>query len=227
MPFDPTSAWQTARPMQEPMVVRQGGMWVALLAASQFLAPPLLVVGSLYVSGLIHGLPFESQYLSLALVAGAGALSSSSKLPTELAAQSGTRDPGVVLTVLGSWTALVVMLLLIGYVTKTSDLFSRRVMLTWFVLTPMLLLVATAVLRWGLSHFMAIQGTRRAVVAGYDDVAGSFRGGCASACCTARHPGRPAFSMTAARSASPCTAMSNCSAASRSWRDMRRPTASR
>lgn len=163
-----TSVWQAARPMQEPIVVRQGGMWVALLATSQFLAPPLLVVGSLYASGLIHGLPFESQYLSLALIAGALSLVIQ-KLPAELAAQPGTRDPGVMLSVLASWAALVVMLLLIGYVTKTSGLFSRRVMLTWFVLTPVLLLAATAVLRWGLSHFMAIQGTRRAVVAGYND----------------------------------------------------------
>ena len=154
--------------MQEPIVVRQG-LWVALLAAGQFIAPPLLVVASLYLSGLVYGLPFDSQYLSLALVAGALSLVIQ-RLPAELASQSGTRDPGVVLGVLSGWAALVVMLLLIGYVTKTSSLFSRRVMLTWFVLTPLLLLGATAVLRWGLGRFMAIQGTRKAVVAGYNDV---------------------------------------------------------
>ena len=154
--------------MQEPIVVRQG-LWVALLAAGQFIAPPLLVVVSLYISGLSHGLSFESQYLSLALIAGALSLVIQ-RLPAELAAQSGTRDPGVVLSVLSSWVALVVMLLLIGYVTKTSDLFSRRVMLTWFVVTPVLLLGATAVLRFGLGHFMSMQGTRRAVVAGFNDV---------------------------------------------------------
>ena len=124
--------------MQEPIVVRQG-LWVALLAAGQFIAPPLLVVASLYLSGLVYGLPFDSQYLSLALVAGALSLVIQ-RLPAELASQSGTRDPGVVLGVLSGWAALVVMLLLIGYVTKTSSLFSRRVMLTWFVLTPLLLL---------------------------------------------------------------------------------------
>ena len=104
--------------MQEPIVVRQG-LWVALLAAGQFIAPPLLVVVSLYISGLSHGLSFESQYLSLALIAGALSLVIQ-RLPAELAAQSGTRDPGVVLSVLSSWVALVVMLLLASLLIVTS-----------------------------------------------------------------------------------------------------------
>lgn len=44
------------------------------------------------------------------------------------------------LTILSSWIVLVVTLLIIGYVTKTSALFSRRLLLTWAVVTPVLIL---------------------------------------------------------------------------------------
>lgn len=45
------------------------------------------------------------------------------------------------------WAGTVAILLLLAFVTKTSAQFSRRVILTWFVATPMLLLLGTALAR--------------------------------------------------------------------------------
>jgi putative colanic acid biosynthesis UDP-glucose lipid carrier transferase len=47
-------------------------------------------------------------------------------------------------------------------------------MLTWFVATPLLLLGATVLLRKALIRFVSMQGVRRAVIAGFNDVSESL-----------------------------------------------------
>jgi len=70
-----------------------------------------------------------------------------------------------------SWTLVVANLAMIGYVTKTSELFSRRVLLVWIALTPMTLMVLRfsvyLVLRWARARGM---NSRSAVIAGAGDL---------------------------------------------------------
>jgi len=40
-----------------------------------------------------------------------------------------------------AWVVVIAILAVLGYVTKTSTIFSRRVVLSWFILTPMALVV--------------------------------------------------------------------------------------
>ncbi|MBC8026531.1 MAG: undecaprenyl-phosphate glucose phosphotransferase [Steroidobacteraceae bacterium] len=44
------------------------------------------------------------------------------------------------------WAVLVAVLLAVGYMTKYSDTYSRRVVVTWILVTPMLLVVASLIL---------------------------------------------------------------------------------
>lgn len=69
-----------------------------------------------------------------------------------------------------SWALLVSILLLLGYVTKTSSLFSRTVVLTWAVLTPICLFVAQyALLRLVARVTHTDRASRRVVIAGVND----------------------------------------------------------
>src|SRR5690606_5453422 len=69
------------------------------------------------------------------------------------------------------WLVVVGTLLLIGYATKVSELYSRRVLLLWFVGTPPLLMAAPVLLRAYLHRVAAASAHVRPVaIAGVTDV---------------------------------------------------------
>jgi putative colanic acid biosynthesis UDP-glucose lipid carrier transferase len=74
-------------------------------------------------------------------------------------------------TVVMNWIALISVLLLIGYATKTSDLYSRRVLLTWFLVAPVTILLTTAIIdRTFLPIVRSAERSRRAVIAGVNEL---------------------------------------------------------
>ena len=75
-----------------------------------------------------------------------------------------------------AWILWLTILAVLGYVTKTSDMFSRRVLLTWFFLVP-LALVALRLqvylgLRWlresGFNSRMRLSSGRGTLVGGWE-----------------------------------------------------------
>jgi putative colanic acid biosynthesis UDP-glucose lipid carrier transferase len=69
------------------------------------------------------------------------------------------------------WLVLLGLLFAILYATKMSTLFSRRVLLTWAVMTPIPLIVVNIILNEMLRRFMMATGNvRLAVVAGFNEV---------------------------------------------------------
>jgi putative colanic acid biosysnthesis UDP-glucose lipid carrier transferase len=69
------------------------------------------------------------------------------------------------------WLILIGILLLIGYATKTSELFSRRVLLTWFVATPPLIIAAKLLAyRFFLPMVHTGDRRRRIVIAGANEL---------------------------------------------------------
>lgn len=72
--------------------------------------------------------------------------------------------------VIWNWTLLLVALLFLGYVTKTSSTYSRSALLTWSMATP----IALAVIQYFLVRLIVAQTrfnqrTRRVVIAGFND----------------------------------------------------------
>jgi putative colanic acid biosynthesis UDP-glucose lipid carrier transferase len=68
------------------------------------------------------------------------------------------------------WLVLLAVLLAIGYVTKLSEDFSRRVVLTWAVVTPLpLVLVLMGINRWMQRLMYSSSNVRSAVFAGYGE----------------------------------------------------------
>ena len=158
--------------MQEPIVLKHS-LWIALVAALQVIAPSLIVVGGLYVCAAVFSVHIDETYGALAIISGALALVAL-RLPADLAVQFSGRAQNTALTVLFGWSLVVSMLLLIGYVTKSSSYFSRRVIGTWLVMTPVLLYLSTLFLMMVYSRLVRLEGTRRAVFAGFNDVSKSL-----------------------------------------------------
>ncbi len=66
-----------------------------------------------------------------------------------------------------AWTAVFVLLLLIGYATQTSALFPRRLMISWLVVTPVAVSLHHLAIRLLLRQVRATGlNTRKAVIAG-------------------------------------------------------------
>jgi putative colanic acid biosysnthesis UDP-glucose lipid carrier transferase len=70
-----------------------------------------------------------------------------------------------------AWLAIVAILMMVGYVTKTSVLFSRAVLLTWMATVPVALVVLRLQVFWGL-RWLRQQGrnSRTVVIAGAGDL---------------------------------------------------------
>jgi putative colanic acid biosynthesis UDP-glucose lipid carrier transferase len=69
------------------------------------------------------------------------------------------------------WSVLLALLFAIGFATKTSEEFSRLVMLTWALVTPVPLIFLSVALHEYMRRLMhAPSNARVAVVAGYNDV---------------------------------------------------------
>ena len=70
-----------------------------------------------------------------------------------------------------SWLGVVAALLLIGYATKVSAIYSRRVLFLWFIATPPVLIATMIILRQCFRHIAVASGNARsAVIAGVNSV---------------------------------------------------------
>jgi putative colanic acid biosynthesis UDP-glucose lipid carrier transferase len=139
----PLATLQSNDLMKEPIVLRQS-LWVALVAAVQFLAAPVVLSGS----------------LALVIM----------RVPVNLAPSFRDGPPGVVTQILVRWAAVVGLLLLLGYVVKATGFYSRRVTVGWILAVPLLLVSVSVLLRAVLARFIASEAIRRVVFAGCNDV---------------------------------------------------------
>ena len=77
----------------------------------------------------------------------------------------------VSLSVVTRWGLLIAVLLLLGYATKTSAIFSRKVLFTWFVVTPPLIVIAQLAVDVLMSRLLISDQTkRRVIIAGADSL---------------------------------------------------------
>lgn len=80
-----------------------------------------------------------------------------------------------VVTILGTWVALCCILLFLGYATKTSALFSRRLLFVWMTLTPILIIIFHTVIdQIEKAVARSPKNRRRAVIAGVNDLGRSL-----------------------------------------------------
>src|SRR5574340_603696 len=102
------------------------------------LAPIISMLG-LVLCVLAYGEPFTSRYAVLAMVAFFLSARIFGELP--LAANGRSKLAFIVPnhTIITDWVTVVGILLFLAFLTKVSAFYSRKVVLTWFAVTPFLL----------------------------------------------------------------------------------------
>jgi putative colanic acid biosynthesis UDP-glucose lipid carrier transferase len=118
------------------------GFSIALLAFLDAIAPPVVAVGLLYGLCFLYGAEFKGFFVVLAILAGMLSL----LLPRGRPAGSGQLVKSTLPLAMGvimRWMVIIAILLAIGFVTKYSVDFSRRVVVTWAVSTPAMLILVT------------------------------------------------------------------------------------
>jgi putative colanic acid biosynthesis UDP-glucose lipid carrier transferase len=126
------------------------GTELPLVALVRLALAPTACVISLALCLLIYREPFAPIYLVLAILAFLVSLHVFGELPL-----TNGRSPlpgGAILT---DWLTVVCILLFVAFVTKLSGLYSRKVVLTWFALTPFVLHGAQELARKLLHRFVS------------------------------------------------------------------------
>jgi putative colanic acid biosynthesis UDP-glucose lipid carrier transferase len=121
---------------------------IALLALLEAMAPPAVSVGLLYGLCILYGAEFRGFFVVLSILVGALSV----LIPPPRGRPPGTRallSPTWPLAgrVVARWMVIVSILLAIGFVTKYSADFSRKVVVSWIVATPAMLILVTLCLQ--------------------------------------------------------------------------------
>jgi len=155
--------------MNEPIVFKRSVL-IGQLVLVQLMIPPLFAIGMLYGISVLYGARFDEEFRTLAVLVAILA-------PIVIRRPSGDsiailpRSWLIASSLVMRWFLLLAVLFAIGYVTKTSTEFSRRVVLTWAVLTPIPLIIISVALNEFIRQFMhSPTNARKAVVAGFSDV---------------------------------------------------------
>jgi len=155
--------------MTEPPTFTRG-FSIALIALLDAIVPPLVSVGLLYGSCALYGVRFNEFFVVLSvLVAMLSLLLPRGRPNASAQLLAGTLPLAMGVAV--RWMIIVAILLAIGFVTKYSVDFSRRVVLTWSVITPAALILVSLCLRELMRRlWYQPQMTRRAAFAGCNEV---------------------------------------------------------
>ena len=130
--------------MTEPITFTRG-FSIALVAFLDAIIPPLIAIGMLYGLCLFFDVHFASFFVVLSVLVAMLSLLLPRGRPSD-SLQLLPRALPIAMGVLARWFLIVAILLALGYVTKNSEGFSRRVVLTWVVTTPAILILAKLLL---------------------------------------------------------------------------------
>jgi putative colanic acid biosynthesis UDP-glucose lipid carrier transferase len=146
------------------------GTELPLVALVRVALAPIVCVVSLALCMVAYQEPFSPLYALLAAVVFLVALRVFGELPFT---NGRSIVPGG--AVLTDWITVVCVLLFVAFVTKTSDLYSRKLLLTWFVATPFALHGAQEIARQLLNRFVsATVMARTKVIVGLNEMGGEL-----------------------------------------------------
>ncbi len=155
--------------MTSPMVLKPS-VAIATLTAAQAVMPPLIAGGLLFFETWVLAVPVTTPYalFGASVVVLSAALLSVKQPPTQ---QVMVPRRHVVLRIAVRWLVMLFLLLVLGYVTKSSDELARRVVLSWAVITPALLMLAGLTTHSALLRELSDPANaRRAILVGCNDI---------------------------------------------------------
>ncbi|MGH8217363.1 MAG: undecaprenyl-phosphate glucose phosphotransferase [Steroidobacteraceae bacterium] len=131
--------------MTEPILLNRSGS-VSLVVLLQVVMPPLVVAGTLYAICSTYDTVFSGFFQVLAASAAALTVLLPRGRPQDSTQLAGASLPLAARVIL-RWLVIVAVLLGIGYVTKYSGTYSRRIVLTWVGVTPLVLVAVSLALQ--------------------------------------------------------------------------------
>jgi putative colanic acid biosysnthesis UDP-glucose lipid carrier transferase len=155
--------------MNDPVMFTRG-FSIALVSLLQTIMPPIIAVGMLVLLCHFYGVAFTDFFKVLAV---AVAILSSILPRGRTNGQQPVLPAAVPLafSVVVRWMVVVAILLGIGFVTKYTEDFSRRVVITWVLLTPALLVLVALYLHEMMRRLLShAKTTRRVAFVGCTDV---------------------------------------------------------
>jgi putative colanic acid biosynthesis UDP-glucose lipid carrier transferase len=155
-------------------VVFKKSLTIALVSVLNAILPTTCVVACLYFCETAYGEPLNTDFLVLELVV--AVLSLVLLQPRgELTARLSSGPVAMSISVALRWLILLSVLFFIGYITKSSAIYARRAILTWAVLTPCLLAIASLVIFAMLRRVvMDPANQRRAIFAGANEISAAI-----------------------------------------------------
>jgi len=141
-----------------------------LVAVVRIALAPALCVTALALCMFACGEPLTPRYLVLMVTVSLVAIQIFGELPLgeDRARASAMRSAHAIVT---NWILVVGVLLLLAFATKLSGLYSRKVVLSWFVFTPLALHAGRAAARRLLARYLTVAGMPRSrIIAGANDV---------------------------------------------------------
>jgi putative colanic acid biosynthesis UDP-glucose lipid carrier transferase len=124
---------------------------------------PVVAIGMLLLSAWAYGKPFDTHYLILTILV--FSLTFPGTTPRSVSVSSLVRD------ILGSWSALLALLWLLGWATQTLSAFHQPLILTWALATPVVLFFTHLLMPVVLPRLLANEAARRiAVIAGGNEL---------------------------------------------------------
>ena len=131
---------------------------------------PIIAVSSMWAGLAVSGVKMNDAYSALLVVVG---LLGIILLRTERSDEFyfGESSTARAVSISGSWLILCGVLLLLGYATKSSDWYSRKLLFSWAIAAPLLIFAFHEFVAKTLSRmFISQRVGRRAVIAGASEV---------------------------------------------------------
>jgi putative colanic acid biosysnthesis UDP-glucose lipid carrier transferase len=155
--------------MNEPIVFKRSVL-MGQLVLIQLLVPPLVAIGTLFALIVSYDAKLDS-YFRMLMVLVAILAPTVMKRPEVSQLTVIPRWGSIALSLIMRWAMLLAILFAIGYATKTSTEFPRRVVLSWAVITPIPLIFVSIIYNEIVRRFMFDpRNLRSAVFAGYNEV---------------------------------------------------------
>jgi putative colanic acid biosynthesis UDP-glucose lipid carrier transferase len=133
----------------------------------------IIAVASLRGLMVVYGASLDDAYMALLVIVG---LLSLMLIPGKTnEQQSDLRFWNTIISVCGKWLILFAILLSLGYATKVSSIYSRKLLFTWLIVTPLFISLFQILIDDILSRiFRSATRTRRFVIAGANEIGRSL-----------------------------------------------------
>ncbi len=167
-PGAPPSMQSNSFPLSESVLFK-GNISIGLLALLWTFLPSLVAALSLYGLAQVYG-ESTDQYFGVMQVVVFALCMLIMQPARNITSQLAHPKASMAMETVGRWLVLLFALLVVGFFTKSTPVVGRRVLLTWALLTPAFIVIASlAIQQWMRQLTLDIAHQRRVLFAGCND----------------------------------------------------------